>query len=96
MIICDFKPKSFKEFKELSLMHKFGNVGFVFLFGYGGNGYIYKIVFLGTRRDLAFKEAYRLLFTEIDEWEAQFVTTSMEGRLKMPISCNFHDAYRVN
>ncbi len=98
MIFCTDKPKSFKEFKELAMMHKFGQIGFVFLFGYEPYGYKYRIVMRGTRRDLAFKAAYRLLFTEVDEYESQFVDVWKEGErpLKMPLSCNFGFAYRIN
>lgn len=98
MIICTDKPKSFNEFKELALMHKFGSVGFVLLFGYAEIGYLYRIVMRGTRKDLAWKEAYRLLFTEVDEWDADFVEIAKEGGrpLKMPISCNFGFAKRIN
>lgn len=98
MILCTNKPKSFKEFKELATMHKFGTIGFVFLYGYQKYGWKYRIIMRGTRRDLAYKEAHRLLFTEVDEYDADFVEVAQsdERLLKMPISCNFAFAVRVN
>lgn len=101
MILCKDKPKSFKEFKELALMHKFGTIGFVLLFGYiqGTGGHKYRIKIQGTKRELAFKEAYRVLFTEIDDFDAQFVEVADSERvLKMPLQCNFSypNALRIN
>jgi hypothetical protein len=51
----------------------------------------------GTKRELAFKEAYRVLFTEVDEFDAQFVEVADSVRvLKMPLECNFTNALRIN
>jgi hypothetical protein len=99
MVICKDKPKSFKEFKETALIHKFGTVGFVLLYGYRKYGYLYGIRLQGTNKELALKESYRLLFTDVDEFEAQFVQVShdsVNGSLKMPLACNFFHSFRIN
>jgi len=86
---------SFTQFKRDALMHKFGQVGFVLLYGHVIGGWKYRIVLRGSNQLAAFRSAYYLLYgyTDGDEIEMHVRIGEDNNPSKMPVSCNFGFAF---